>query len=263
MGDSSGVLGGAASGAAAGSSLGPWGAIGGAVLGAAGSWFSGKSSADAAESQYKHRYQWQVKDLKKAGLNPMLAVSQGAPNVPQPQFPDIGEGALKGAAVGVQAQLAKKQAANIEADTVLKGSATALNVASARESSIRAGIAEASLPWAPSLAQATAQGADKAIAVQNKQLEKLGEEIAGLKLDNSQKERLMPLMVEAQKLINKGLDAELVKKDVWAGIYEIAPDRETVNNILDILSEPGEWPAKISAWGKKHGYETRTYTPPR
>lgn len=263
MGDSSGVLGGAASGAASGASLGPWGAVAGAVIGAAGSWLSGRSSASAAESQYKQRYQWQVKDLKKAGLNPMLAVSQGAPNVPQPQFPDIGEGALKGAAVGVQAQLAKAQAANIQADTLLKGSATALNVASARESSIRSGIAEASLPWAPHLAQSTAMGADKAIAVQNMQVEKLGQEVAALKLDNAQKERIMPLLVEAQKLINQGLDADLVKKDVWAGLYEIAPDRETVNGILEILSEPGQWPKKISEWGKKHGYETRTYTPPR
>lgn len=35
--------------------------------------------------QYATRYQTQVKDLEAAGLNPMLAVSQGAPPAPQAQ----------------------------------------------------------------------------------------------------------------------------------------------------------------------------------
>lgn len=230
------------------------GPVAGGIVGAAGSWFSGKSAADAAEENYKHRYQWQVKDLKKAGLNPMLAVSQGAPNVPQPQFPDIGEGALKGAAVGVQAQLAKKQAANIEADTALKGSATALNVASARESAIRAGIQEASLPWAANLAQSTALGADRATAVQLRQIEKLGAEIETIINDREIKNDMFPIMREAQLLINKGMDLDNVKKDARAALYELVPDHEKVEKLLDLLKDPGSWPERISNWGKKHGY---------
>lgn len=95
------------------------GGIAGGILGAAGSIFSGKQSADYAERSYKHRYQWMVKDLQKAGLNPMLAVSQGPGSPPQPDFPNVGEGAVKGAQAGSAAALARLQAQNIEASTDL------------------------------------------------------------------------------------------------------------------------------------------------
>ena len=35
-----------------------------------------------SEKAYKHRHQWQVEDLKKAGLNPMLSAIKGAPSAP-------------------------------------------------------------------------------------------------------------------------------------------------------------------------------------
>lgn len=191
----------------------------GAGIGAAGSIFAGSQSASAAERNYKHRYQWQVKDLQKAGLNPMLAVSQGAPNVPQPHFPDVGEAAVKGASSAVQAKVASAQMENIKADTALKGSAQALNIASARESSIRAGIQEASLPWAPSLAQATAQGADKSIALMQTQINQIAEQTTGVKLSNAQLEKMQPLLVEAQQLINKGMSADMVRKEMDSKWY--------------------------------------------
>ena len=41
------------------------GAVGAAGLAAAGSYFSGKLSARESERMYKHRYQWQVRDMQK------------------------------------------------------------------------------------------------------------------------------------------------------------------------------------------------------
>jgi len=87
------------------------------VVGAAGSIYSGRQSANAAESNYKHRYQWQVEDLKKAGLNPMLAYQNGAPNVPQPEFPNPGEAAIRGYASAVAARLQKEQYESQKATT--------------------------------------------------------------------------------------------------------------------------------------------------
>ena len=69
-------------------------------------------------SQFANRYQTTVEDMKKAGLNPMLAYSQGGGNAPTSSpisspMPDVG-------ASLTQSKIASAQIANIEADTVNK-----------------------------------------------------------------------------------------------------------------------------------------------
>jgi hypothetical protein len=148
-----------ASGAAAGSSFGPWGSVIGAGIGAASSLFGGKKQNEAnaqmaaQQMQFQERmratqYQTAVADLKAAGLNPMLAYSQGGAGTPQGATAQMGnplgeagssarEAAMAVAnfkqlqtqnvltqeqadATGAQAQQSRSTTANIDADTIDK-----------------------------------------------------------------------------------------------------------------------------------------------
>ncbi len=111
-----------------------WGPIAAAGIGAITSAFGAHKANKAAqassreqmafqERSYKHRYQWQMADMKAAGLNPMLAYSSSAPGAlsgtsyrPQNVLAD----APAGVSSALQATRLKSELKNIAADTRLK-----------------------------------------------------------------------------------------------------------------------------------------------
>ena len=70
---------------------------------------------------YKHRYQWTMEDMRKAGLNPILAYGQGAGSAPTAQqaqtFLADASSLGRGAEAGIKAALADPQKRQIEAAT--------------------------------------------------------------------------------------------------------------------------------------------------
>lgn len=113
----------------------PYGAMAGMAIGGllGGVAQGGISAASAAQQQaaqreaYKNRYQWTLEDMRKAGLNPVLAAQHGAGNVgPMAQMDSSGIAS----AVQAASQMAVQRS---QAD---------LNSATAREATASAEIAE-------------------------------------------------------------------------------------------------------------------------
>lgn len=109
--------------------------IGGALIGGASSLLSNVFGASNAGSQMRFQekmsntaYQRGVADMRKAGLNPMLAYSQGGASTPigtMPQVHDLGAGAAGGMSAAAQAMQAKANidltqanAAKVKSETV-------------------------------------------------------------------------------------------------------------------------------------------------
>ena len=123
------VAGGAGS-AAGGAFGGPLGAILGGVGGSALSGLFGMGqSADMMEFQkevLKSKHQWEVSDLKKAGLNPILSAKFGSGGAsgamaPMPDFAGGFEKGLNSALKQAQLKLVNAQADSVNADADIKG----------------------------------------------------------------------------------------------------------------------------------------------
>lgn len=129
-----------------------WGAlIGGLVAGIASgamSAYSARQQQEATINAYKHRHQWQVADLRAAGLNPVLSATQGAGSVgsmAQMQTPDVADSIQSASAASLNKEQAITQKTTqaqqlTQADANVKTAEH--QAASAREASARADIAE-------------------------------------------------------------------------------------------------------------------------
>ena len=116
----------------------------GGALGPAGSLWSSDSSAKAAAAQIafqreamQHRYQWTMQDLKKAGLNPMLAIgnmsSFGIPPGAMAHYENPGTAAVQSAAAVKAMQISERQQHNQDIQ-----SQSVVNVNNAQASKIEA-----------------------------------------------------------------------------------------------------------------------------
>lgn len=135
-------------------------AVIGAGLGLVGGLFQNSAASANADKQmaFQERmsntqYQRGVADMKAAGLNPMLAYSQGgdsAPSGTSAPVANVGEAVVRGMQGTVSSANAQRsiqpQIENVRADTQLKAAQTAASMASAKNTAINSALTLAQTP---------------------------------------------------------------------------------------------------------------------
>ena len=220
------------------------GSIAGGLIGAKGQRDANKASAASVREQmafqermYKNRYNYQMQDMRKSGLNPLYSAVQspgtapsGAAYTAQNEMAPLGEGVSSAAGafanyqqVRAQTKLTKKQAevaaaqkANIAADTMLKNS-TAREV-EARTPTHATRIEVDESVAALNRAQAKKVNADRLLSVAREAMVQAETKLA---------ERHAELADMDIRMINAGQKAvieELKKQGVTSGVSQFVAD---------------------------------------
>jgi len=107
------------------SAAGAVGGLAGSIIGNAWSSYGAHRAGNKTTRNYKSRYQDTMADMKKSGLNPILASSGGfnvgqSGNIPAPQIHDMSQAMSTSAKQFAQAKTEESKQDNIKQDTKLK-----------------------------------------------------------------------------------------------------------------------------------------------
>lgn len=213
-----------------------WAGLGADIVG--GAW-GAYASAEAARDQWKHqkkmmqkRYQWQVADMKAAGLNPMLSVAQGAPGAPTAAQMSR-ENPFKGVARdAISAVMLKRQMENMDASTENMLAQAASSTASARKANADASVIEQFGP----------QQAEAGLALNASTISRMEQEIKNLQAageltrQNVENNKvLQPLVNKYQAAVAKAAELDIPLKEADAKFWATLPEASFLKQLAPLI----------------------------